>query len=59
VFGSGDEVVDAEYAEVDPTGRYMRVSSLSINPCLTLSCHGFVFVLVHFSSVRCECDIVI
>jgi len=24
VFGSGDEVVDAEYAEVDPTGRYMR-----------------------------------
>ncbi|TVU27976.1 hypothetical protein EJB05_19482 [Eragrostis curvula] len=24
VFGGGDEVVDAEYAEVDPTGRYMR-----------------------------------
>ncbi|XP_066319154.1 probable serine/threonine-protein kinase WNK4 isoform X1 [Miscanthus floridulus] len=24
VFGCGDEVVDAEYAEVDPTGRYMR-----------------------------------
>ena len=56
VFGCGDEVVDAEYAEVDPTGRYMRVSSLSINPCLTLSCHGFV---LHFRSVRCECDIVI
>ncbi|KAL6633798.1 hypothetical protein ACP70R_026469 [Stipagrostis hirtigluma subsp. patula] len=24
VFGGGDEVVDAEFAEVDPTGRYMR-----------------------------------
>ncbi|CAN6239620.1 unnamed protein product [Urochloa humidicola] len=24
VFGGGDEVLDAEYAEVDPTGRYMR-----------------------------------
>lgn len=24
MFGCGDEVVDAEYAEVDPTGRYMR-----------------------------------
>lgn len=29
VFGDGDEVLDAEYAEVDPTGRYMRVSSFN------------------------------
>lgn len=28
VFGGGNDVVDAEYAEVDPTGRYMRVSFL-------------------------------
>lgn len=29
MFGGGDEVLDAEYAEVDPTGRYMRVSFFS------------------------------
>ncbi|AQK54220.1 Serine/threonine-protein kinase WNK8 [Zea mays] len=27
VFGCGDGVVDAEFAEVDPTGRYMRLYS--------------------------------
>jgi hypothetical protein len=25
VFGDRDEAADAEYVEVDPTGRYMRV----------------------------------
>jgi hypothetical protein len=38
VFGCGNGVVDAEFAEVDPTGRYMRVSSLS-------SLSGFILSL--------------
>ena len=43
MFGGGDEVLDAEYAEIDPSGRYMRVSSFS-----ALCCHGFV---LHFRLV--------